>query len=465
MMNLQRYKWLYLFFLIVLITPYIYISRYANPVADDFIYSERGRRNGVISEAIGEYAGWSGRYTSNILIFLNPLSFNSFTGYKLAGVLIIILLLISSYYFVNILFQRQIENYTTLIIAFLITALFLNQMPVLSEGIYWYTGMVNYQLGNVATSVYIGLLIQYCRENFLFKSKLIHTLFISGLLIICMGFNEVLMIVLDLFALICLFISRKHNLPEKQFFLYSFILTITCSLLLILAPGIEIRSGLGINNHRFLPALFFSFAQVVRFFFEWISSFPLLLLSVLYYFLHKELMQKNILWKRSFYLTPLYSSMLLFTIIFIAVFVPYWATGILGQHRTVNVAYYLFLICWFINLSVYFNFYEKQLEIIRPMNQQLKKWILFGVFVSLMVTKNGYDLLTDLFYGKARSFELQMQQRIAQVQTAMDTVYFQPITDPPKTLFLYDIKPEPGHWLNQAYNIYFGCPFPIQMKK
>lgn len=465
MMNTQRYKWLCLSSLCILITPYLYISRYSNPVADDFIYGDRGRKNSIVSEAIHEYTGWSGRYTSNLIDFLNPLSFNSYAAYKLVPVMIIILLLISYYCFVRMLVQKQLEKITVAIISFLLAALLLNQMPVLSEGIYWYTGAATYQLGNIMALLYISLLICYCREKFLLKNRLVHGIILTCLLIICLGFDEVLMLALDTFAFICLLVASKNKLSQKHFFLYLFVLSCIFSCVVIFSPGVTVRSGMAANNHRFLPSLLFSFAQVVRFFFEWTSSLPLILLSFLYYFLNKELVSRNVLLKQSFYLSPLSSSALLFIIIFIAVFPPYWATGILGQHRTLNVAYYLFLICWFMNLTVWFNYYERELELLKPLHQKVRTMVMVSILLSLMVTKNGYDLLTDLFYGKAQAYDQQMKNRMEQVRMAQDTVYFKPVADAPKTLFLYDITDQPQHWLNQAYNIYFDCKFPVLVKK
>ena len=46
------------------------------------------------------------------------------------------------------------------------------------------------------------------------------------------------------------------------------------------------------------------------------------------------------------------ASFLLLFVIFFSSFLPYWVSGILGQHRTLNVAYFMFIILWFSTITV-----------------------------------------------------------------------------------------------------------------
>lgn len=404
-----------------------------------------------------QYSAWSGRYAASILLFTNPIAYNSFFIYKLLPVVLIILLVLSNLLFVSTLMGKYQSRMQSLIIALLISILFLYQMPILSEGIYWYSGSMTYQLATVFVMTYISLLVMYTQGRLLFKSKVIHIAVLTVLLIIGIGFNEVHTIGLILFACIALFIVIKNKLPHRSLFIYLLIITVVFACIMIFSPGNTNRESFATNNHRFLYSLVLSFAQVIRFFLEWVSSIPLLILSFLYYFLNKKLSENNPLFSRSFYLSPLYSTLLLFGIIFIAVFPPYWATGMLGQHRTMNVAYYLFLICWFIHLTVCFNFYKNELAGVKALNKRLQAILLVITVVAFSFSKNGYDLLTDIFYGKARSYDAQMTARYTQLQAPADTIYFTPIQDPPKNLFLYDIQEDPANWLNQSYNLYFEC--------
>jgi hypothetical protein len=453
----KRHSWLFLISLLLLFIPYVYISRYANPVADDFVYGAKGRANTLSTLLIPEYLNSNGRYISNIFVFLNPIGFNSFFIYKLVPVVLIILLIVSTFVFVRVMIGKDRSNTGSFTIALLISDLFLYQMPILSEGIYWYTGAVTYQLATVFMITYLSMLVLYTQGRFCFKSKAIHTVLLTLLLIAGIGFTEIHMIVFVIFSGISLFIVIKNNLRYKPLFIYLLAITCIFSGIMFFSPGNENRASMFVNNHRFLYSFALACAQTLRFFLEWTASVPLLALSFLYYFLNKKLSEDHHLFSVSFYLSPFYSIAMLFGVIFIAVFPPYWATGMLGQHRTVNVAYYLFLMIWFINLTVCFNFYKNELPVAKVINRRLQTILLIVTVVALFFSKNGYDLLTDIFYGRAQAYDVQMTARYMQLQAPADTIYFDPIQDPPKSLFLYDVKEDPANWLNRSYTLYFEC--------
>ncbi len=438
-----------------LFLPYVFISQYAVPYSDDFVFGFRGREFDRLQQGLNEYFSWSGRYTSNILYFINPISFNSFTGYKLLPIVWIFLTGAAWFLFIHALIGKSVSRTNQLIIALFLALLYFHQAPILSEGIYWYTGAVTYQLGNISLLVYISILAFVLQERFYFKNKFIQLFILTAVVILCIGFNEIQLIALLLFASISAFLVAKNKLANKSLFIYLLLITFVFSGVMLFAPGNAARGSFAANTHKFFPSLLFSIAQTVRFFLEWTSSLPLLLLSVLYYGLNKKIVEKNHLFASSFYLLPRFSISFLFLIIFISVFPPYWATGILGQHRTLNVAYSLFIILWFINLTVCFNFYSKELERIGAVQKNVHIGILILIICGLGFSRNGYDVITDIFYGKARNYEAKMTERYKLLKTTSDTVYFDPIHDPPKTLFLYEVSTDPTYWVNKCYNVYF----------
>lgn len=450
-------KVLFLISLVLVCLPYIFISIYANPAADDFTYAYKGRSNDFIKTYLAEYLNWNGRYTSNALVLLNPLAFNSFFTYKIIPVVIISLTLFSYLFFINCLIGEAIRKINRYIISLILLLLFLYQMPIISEGIYWYTGAVTYQLGSISALVFISLLIQYHKGIFFLGNKVIHLVALSLVLILTIGFNEVIMITLLFFSLSYFFIVYTRKLPYIALANYLLIVTLLFSAVVYFASGNLIRASLFSSNHQFISSLFYSIVQSVRFFLEWTSSLSLLILSVLFFYLNRELSKNIGLFSKSFYLTRLQSSFLLFFVIFIAVFPAYWATGILGQHRTLNVAYYVFIILWFINLTVWFNrFKNNNVENIAKRTYTI---LLMVIMVSCFFTKNGYDVITDIFYGKAKSFNQQMNERYALIRSSKnkDSIYFMAIKNPPKSLFLYEIMSSPQNWQNKCYLIYYGC--------
>ncbi|MBN4072160.1 hypothetical protein JYT14_00360, partial [Flavobacteriales bacterium AH-315-E23] len=311
------------------------------------------------------------------------------------------------------------------------------------------------------TLIYVGTFTLLFQKRYILKNKFVHLLILTLILFFAIGFNEILMIGLLLFSVITFFIVKKNNLENSQIALFLLIASIIFSSIMCLAPGNVIRDSLFSNNHQFIHSLASALAQTIRFFLYWISSAPLILLSVLYYFLNKELSKSNNLFVNSFYLTPLTSLLLLFLVIFIGAFPPYWATGILGQHRTMNISYLLFIIMWFVNLTVYFNLNQFRIKEIST------KWeliIFIVIWSSFVFTKNGYSAINDIQTGKAHEYNKLMIERYSIVNMEQDSIYFQPIANPPKTLFVLDITEDPNHWINQGYNIYFEVEDKIILK-
>ncbi len=460
----KRQQWLFFFSLLLLFLPYLYVSRYCHPAADDFVYSSMGKYNSAFSVVVQQYFSWSGRYTSNFLQFVNPIVFDSFAFYKVMPLLIIALTIIAFFIFIYAVAGARVGSLQVFILALIATLLSLYQMPILSEGIYWYAGAVTYQLGNICALVYVGLLLFYHQGNLFFNKKM-HITAMTFLLIFSIGFNEIIMIALVAFAIYSLIVVNKNKSPHEALYFFLLCVTLIFSGLMFFAPGNHLRGELAPGTHRLFYSLTLSLAQTLRFFLEWTSSVPLLLLSFLYYYLNKKLSEHIPLFVSSFYLSRMYAVIILFGTIFIAVFPPYWATGILGQHRTLNVGYCLFLIMWFINLTVYFNFYKEKLTFVKPASKKLQATMLIATLIALSFSKNSYDVLTDIFYGRAKQFDEQMKERYALLKSPADTVYFPAIQNPPKSLFLYDVTNDPKNWLNHSYTMYFECRDKTVIKK
>lgn len=458
--NLFNRKLIVLFLLVIAVIPYVYISQYSNPISDDFTYALKGRNPGIFNTALSEYQNWNGRYISNLFVLLNPISNNSFVCYKLTGVLMTLLSIGSLYYVIRALTITVIKKIDALTISLAVTLLYLYQMPIISEGVYWYTGAVTYQLGIISFLIYLGSFVMFFRGKFVFGNKIAHLILLVILLFVTVGFNEIIMISTFLFSLIFFLITHLNKLRNKGAALLLLLASFAFCCIVYFAPGNSVRESYFPDNHQLFSSLGYSFAQVVRFFFKWISSAPLLLISFLYYFLNKKLSSEIGVFKNSFYLNKYTSLLLLFLVIFIGVFPAYWSTGILGQHRTVNISYFLFIIMWFINLTVFYNLSMVE---IKEKGSILKWGMYFLIWSSLVFTKNGYNVLDDLFSGNAAQYDVQMNTRYSIIADAksrgdLETIYFDPIANKPKSLFVLDITDDPHNWRNRGYAVFFDIP-------
>lgn len=443
--------------LIILLVKYFIISFFIHPVADDFIYAHKMQNFSISENLVNEYKTWNGRYSANFLVLLNPIAFNSFDFYKAIPIIIICLTVFAFFYFLKTLTNKLFSKQTYLIIALAFTLLYLYQMPDLSEGIYWFTGAVTYHIANILSLIFFSLLyIFLLNSNNTFPKKAFLFFSLIILLFFIMGLNEIHVILFVSFFIILTVISYLNRF-KKTFKISMFFLSLSVifALFVILAPGNSVRAA-NFEEVNYISAFLSSCLQTIRFFVNWINSLPLIIISLVYLFFHTKITEKSKLFASSFYLNPYVSICILLFIIFIGAFPAYWGTGILGQHRTMNVSYFFFLIMWIINLNVFFNKVVK-INTIQPSNIKsiYAAILLIGFSLSTAFTKNGYDITYDLYSSNIVSFDKQMKNRYLKFQSDCDTIYFSPISNPPKSIFIYDVSKDPNNWLNQSYSLYF----------
>ncbi|OFY93648.1 MAG: hypothetical protein A3K10_12565 [Bacteroidetes bacterium RIFCSPLOWO2_12_FULL_31_6] len=444
---------LFLFFLFLAILPYCYLSFFCQPIAEDFGFASYYQQSNFFELLKNSYCKMNGRYIANILMYLNPISFNNYLGYKLVPFLMIVLMVIG-----NILMVKEVFYFLPkikqLIMAMMLSLLYFQNMPIISEGLYWYTAAVIYQGGIICSVFYITLFIKLIRNKN--KNTLIGKTILTGLLFITCGFNEVLTLLICFSLLIATIIVFLNKNDKRKGVLLQFIFSIIFASLMVFSPGNIVREAMYQNNNNISHSFFFSLLQIIRFSFYWIFSLALISASIIYLSIHQQWKERSLWLKNSFYLNKWVSLLMLFTIIFICVFPAYWATGILGQHRTLNVAYFFFLMMWFINLSVWFN----AVSWIKKVN--LSKKLINGVsllfILGILFMGNGYHALIDIFSGSAQEFNTQLNKRHETLLNATKTnpkkIIFPP-TVKPKTLFVIEISKDSKFWTNRGYNTFF----------
>ncbi len=438
-----KYPNLLLVFLLLALLPYLLLSFYIHPVADDFIYALKGED--FLKNLWRDYTTWNGRYTSNVIVFSNTVLCGNLLLYELYPIVLIALLVFSIYWFLNIAFKQRHGRRENLVLALIFVLLFLNLLPKESEGLYWFTGSATYILPCGFFLIYFGLAISYFR-NEIFLNKYFHLGCCVLLLFLLCGFNEVLTIVLLLFHLLYSALIRKRFLFDLLFIClagFSFML---------LAPGNSIRSLYFPEKHQFFHSFLYSLLQTVRFSSTWILSPAFLLATIFFLPRAKQDYFSN-------HISPVVLLLALFSIIFVAAFAPYWTTGILGQHRTINLACFLFLLCWFFILASLSRFIpESFFQIIKTKFFQSSAIIL--LMVSFFITRNGLTSWADLVSGGAKQFDAELRSRHAGLfeckkQGPIDCAV-PALTVFPKSIFVLDIQPQSSSWINIDYARYYG---------
>jgi len=398
------------FFIFLSILPFFLLSAFVNPLYDDYSYTNNVLRVGFYDSQINLYHQWAGRYFSNILLSLNPIVWGNFTLYKIVPIFIILLTFASILCLIQALLKNSLEMKSKLFGAGLMTALFLNGMPDTLDGIYWIPGSLSYQFANILTLLLLALLMKAFENP---GNPRVWLIIISYFLIVAIvGSSETSMVFLLFIIGSLTGVNFHQKSPNRWIWCGLLGLTILCSFLVISSPGNEVRSSAFANRHQFVYSIGMALIQGVRFIATWITHPGFILASIFTVPIARRLIQKNELQKRFFFLHPLISTALLLGLVFCGLFPPYWATGILGQHRSVNVAYFFFLIGWFLiifNWVAYFSRPGFEVEF------RLPKFVyvvgLPLLMLSLLATNNSREAVIDLVSGKASTYDQEMRQR------------------------------------------------------
>jgi uncharacterized protein DUF6056 len=197
----------------------------------------------------------------------------------------------------------------------------------------------------------------------------------------------------------------------------------------------------------------------VRFAFEWATAGPLLIATLLFLPLARRIAARTPEWRR---LTRHHCAWLVaapFLVIPVGIFPPYWATGVLGQHRTVGVVYAAFLILWFVAVIALAGRGDWPEDVDRP-PAPLAATLTVALAGSIAFTGNGYAVTSDFATGRLRRFDAAMSRRYETLAACRanraESCVVAPLIDPPASLYVVDVSADPTHWINEGYARYFG---------
>lgn len=154
-LELYRYwRWKALGLLLLLeLAPFWALSWFTQPFYDDYMEAVRVREHGLLGAQVDLYQQMTGRFTTSwLLTAANPLTYNWVGGIKLAPAIGLGLLTALLYWGLRLLAQALPRQWA-LGGALAALLLYLCVMADPYEGIYWFTGGVVYQTGNLALGV------------------------------------------------------------------------------------------------------------------------------------------------------------------------------------------------------------------------------------------------------------------------------------------------------------------------
>lgn len=448
-----------LLLLLVALARHIWMALYVHPYADDFSYAATGMRTELLQRLASEYRFWNGRYFTNILVLRGPITLGWELGlpvYRCIPVVLMALTWWGARVFIRALFDKALDRMQAGIGALLFLLAFLNAMPDASEGFYWYTGAVTYQLPNALTLFLAALWIRHWNgERFLNGWRAVAA---AVLIIVIAGCNELHMAVLVLGHVAMVMWRRTVDRRWDRTTLFFLAVSVGCAVVVFLAPGNAVRGAHFPTKHDPLATLVSSVMQTGRFLLTWELTTALLPLSFLL-----------VAWFRRWcdaHGTPAWCRMdrwiallIPVALVFVSMVLPFWSTGILGQYRTVNAALFLFLPAWCVAWCVWdvqvLRKHWPRWPVLRP-----SLGLVLGTGALFFVWGRDLDVTSDLLSGRMARYDAEVMARFEAIQQALhegaERITFPPIGEHPRSLVILQPAHDAEHWMNRSMGQYFG---------
>jgi hypothetical protein len=443
--------------LVLELVPFILISFYNHPAADDYICAIPALQWDPITNTIAWYLSWSSRYTSAFLVSTNALAYKSLLGYKLSSIGLILSIFIGFNFLCKSVFKNIFWG-SSQIIALFLTCGYISCLPSVVEGLYYFNGAICYLPGNV----FLTLLISW----WFFKIPISNlsdinisnfTVFSiqSFLLFLIAGNNEVIMMIS--LSIVFLLWFRFYILNKKNHFGLSGLLTIsflsTCLVLFSPSTYYRIKSTNSVEKNH-LKIIVNTVNGCLENTHDWLSETPFMLLIISFAFIPVSSRIKK------FNRTELLLFSVLSIILYVLSFLPsYFGEGVL-QGRTANTNLFILLLFMMINILFWKKYYEDTHLLSFKYSLTIKKMYFLIVCCSFLVSNNSILCYKDLKTGDASKYNEERNNRIKLVETALgDSVWVPSIKHKPKTIFFSDIGIYPEPWYDNFYAQYHGKKF------
>jgi len=472
-MKLNNYKnfrpdYILLFGLIVLAIPLIISCNYIQPSADDFIYAswaKTSQQTNYWQYQIWNYLSWNGRYFSTILLTFNPLVFQSFAGYKLIPIFILLVFYTGLFSFLKSLTNEK--NIRIHIFSLMLSICYFNMVPSLPETLYWMSGAVTYTLTWGFLFYWGSFLIKYYKNE---HHKSINAFFIFLLTFIIIGSNE-LSAFITLTASCVLFVFRI--LSKRKLELFTLLLLIFSGALLVLvflAPGNKARLMQFDNHYNLQYALVSTLKNSIKIFVFHIKN-PALIVLVILVWLN---ISKNTFF--NFTKEQTYNRSLYFiaAVMFIIIPIGYFSSAFnMGIEPPLRVHGFMGIIVIFILLyfSVMIRLNQSKLSISTHLIKKLNILLSIAFFVFVLGSfhrKAGEAVyftgnITQALYDVSKNATLynmahQKRHKLIESEKCKGNLHISvpAIQFKPPSIYFVDIKADSTHWINWGTAHFFN---------
>jgi hypothetical protein len=397
--------------LLLIISPFIFISWYNHPIGDDYWFSSMVRKYGFIKAQSIIYQTVSARFTALTIMRFNPLVFGNFWLYKMIPIAFFCCFFLMVTFLIKTFYPSNVQTVNIFKLGASFTVIYITLLPGLGEGIYWVSSLVVYQAGILFFLAWIACQSRY----FLYGSPVFYGILSAILFLALLGFNEPLALLtcfLNAIILVCRLILKKNvGLP-----VLSIVLSVPLLSYILNSPSFSLRylsaveSGKGLFLYSVGTAVLLVGYHVGKCLlnpFFWIGVIlvipPLMRLS-----------GKSV-WN---FEKPVRGIRYIFFLWFLAMFlIAFGACYFSADHivplRISNLFIFIFL-TGLLFLGLFFIQFAQDLPLSGKL-RALKKFRLPGVLILMaagLIFRNNVSTVTqDLLSGTARLYDREMRSR------------------------------------------------------
>lgn len=438
------------------IIPFLILNYYNQPTSEDFYYSGQLFNYGFSKAFRLLYKFWGGRYFGYLLILVNPLCFNSISGYKVATFLMMIIYFVSLHLFISRFTRGSLNLNERILLSLSLIFIYFFSMPSIGQGFYWLISVLFYNVGIILSLFF--LIVYSNQQKTLSRSKKnLYMIPCIILLVALIGSCEIVGGTMFMILAAILTINILKYRALNYYTLFYLILCLIGVLIVNSAPGNVLRALQYQDNHNFL----FSFTNALSFtsleIFKWTFLTPLFIITFLLLPVFKKLINDNAL-NNVFKINPLFAFMLFAGLIVVNSFLIFWSIAEAPYGRILNFIYLIFIIGWFYNIIVFLYFIKNSFNSFTARIPNAA----YGIALMLVLTfflkdNNIKTAYSDIFSGKASEYDKQLDERYEYIyNTSSDTVYVKSILNVPESFFQHDIYEKAETMYNEGYAKHFN---------
>ncbi len=438
-------KWgMYTVFILVgvyTLAPFLFLNLYNNPATDDYFFAVRDTETSFWESQLYYFLNHSGRFFATAIVRLNPLTYQSFIGYKIYSLCFMLSFIGAAWLLIYQLFKDYFSTTKLLALLAILVCVYLIQMPNISQGIYWFTGYMTFQVPNLMFLLF-WVCISMFHNSQSRKRDVVYLVVAALLAIAIIGSNEMTLIMLMSSLLLYLISFWQKEKPKRNYLLVLFIVCLIISLIVVLAPGNYIRMEKERSSVSFIEAALGAIVFTGVGLYKW--GIVLLVMSLIYTFLWgipvSEKVKNSSIFKLPFLLLIVW----FFSTIALMNFVYTWSAGERAVTRVENVIYFFFVVGWVYILQYIINKHLAGEKGERLLSFTIVPKTAFAIFFLLLtdVNNNISTAYLDLLSGRAEQFDDELKARYSYLKS--DACYncaIDPISTLPKSLYIHHMLP------------------------